>query len=145
MAEIFLVRREVFVEEQKVVLSEEFDHFDTLDAMNSGTVIHLIARLKSHTVGTGRLILTKDSFPDNHVAKIGRIAVRKELRRRGIGLALMSKFHEIACDMGFDGIVLSAQLKAENFYRTLGYRKQGRPYNEVGIAHQDMFYKFPKI
>ena len=144
MAEIFLVRREVFVEEQKVVLSEEFDHFDTLDAMNAGTVIHLMAQLKSHTVGTGRLIWTKDSFAGNHVAKIGRIAVRKELRRRGIGLALMSKFHEIACDMGLGGIVLSAQLQAENFYRTLGYRKLGRPYDDVGIAHQDMFYKVPK-
>ena len=134
----------MFVEEQKVVLSGEFDHFDTLDAMNSGTVIHLMAQLKSHTVGTGRLIWTKDSFAGNHVAKIGRIAVRKELRRRGIGLALMSKFHEIACDMGLGGIVLSAQLQAENFYRTLGYRKLGRPYDDVGIAHQDMFYKVPK-
>ena len=56
----------------------------------------------------------------------------------------MSKFHEIARDMGFVGIILSAQCQAENFYRTLGYRKQGRPYNDVGIAHQDMFYKFPK-
>ena len=56
----------------------------------------------------------------------------------------MSKFHEIACDMGLGGIVLSAQLQAENFYRTLGYRKLGRPYDDVGIAHQDMFYKFPK-
>ena len=128
MAEIFLVRREVFVEEQKVVLSVEFDHFDTLNAINSGTVIHLMARLKGHTLGTGRLILTKDCFAGNHVAKIGRIAVRKELRRRGIGLALMSKFHEIACDMGFGGIVLSAQLQAENFYRILGYRKLGCPY-----------------
>ena len=144
MAEIFLVRREVFVEEQKVVLSVEFDHFDTLNAINSGTVIHLMARLKGHTLGTGRLILTKDCFAGNHVAKIGRIAVRKELRRRGIGLALMSKFHEIACDMGFGGIVLSAQLQAENFYRTLGYKKLGLPYDDVGIAHQDMFYKFPK-
>jgi len=46
--------------------------------------------------------------------------------------------------MGLGGIVLSAQLQAENFYRTLGYRKLGRPYDDVGIAHQDMFYKVPK-
>mgnify|MGYP001273614118 CR=1 FL=1 len=144
MTEIFSIRREVFVEEQKVFLSEEFDHFDTLNAVTSGTVVHLMALFDTKTIGTGRLILLKESFTDNRFAKVGRIAVKRGLRQKGIGSSLMSKFHEIARDMGFVGIILSAQCQAENFYRTLGYRKQGRPYIDVGIAHQDMFYKFPK-
>ena len=142
LAKIVLIRGEVFVEEQKVPLSEEFDHFDTLEAVRAGDVVHLMALDESKIIGTGRLILKKDPTENSHLARIGRIAVVKELRRKSIGSALMTKLHEMAFDLGFSGVILSAQLQAEIFYLNLGYKKQGDVYDDVGIAHQDMVYKF---
>ena len=112
LAKVVLIRREVFVEEQKVPLKEEFDHFDTLEAVQADDVVHLLALDESKIIGTGRLILRQDPSENSHLAQIGRIAVVKELRRKNIGSALMTKFHELAFDLGFSGIILSAHFEA---------------------------------
>ena len=142
LSKIALIRREVFVKEQKVSLSEEFDHFDTLEAVEKGIVVHLMVVATGEVVGTGRLILEKGTSENSNFAHIGRMAIIRDLRKTGIGSALMSKFHEISSNMGFKGIVLSAQLHAKPFYLGLGYKERGDVYDDVGISHQEMVYEF---
>ena len=142
LSKIASIRRDVFVREQKILPSEEFDYFDTLEAVEKGIVVQLMVVASGKVIATGRLILQKDTSEDSNFAHIGRMAVRRNFRRKGIGSALMSKFHKIARDLDFNGIVLSAQLHAIFFYLDLGYEERGDVYEDVGIAHQEMVYEF---
>ena len=66
------IRREVFIEEQAVPESDEWDSEDPVS-------VHALATLNREPVGTGRL---------NPGGKIGRIAVIAGLRDRGIGILI---------------------------------------------------------
>ena len=51
------LRVEVFVLEQAVPEDEEIDALDTLEAIENGQVVHVIASKSGLTIGTARLIL----------------------------------------------------------------------------------------
>ncbi|HYN11726.1 MAG TPA: GNAT family N-acetyltransferase [Burkholderiales bacterium] len=116
------IRFEVFVKEQGVPAEIELDEADAQS-------IHALAFDGSQVVGTARLL------PDGH---IGRMAVLKQFRGKGIGSALLVKLVEAAKQRGERTLVLSAQVHAVDFYRAHGFRPQGEVYEEAGIAHQDM-------
>jgi predicted GNAT family N-acyltransferase len=116
------IRFEVFVKEQGVPAAIELDEADARS-------IHALAFDGSQVVGTARLL------PDGH---IGRMAVLKQFRGKGIGSALLVKLVEAAKQRGERTLVLSAQVHAVDFYRAHGFRPQGEVYEEAGIAHQDM-------
>jgi predicted GNAT family N-acyltransferase len=116
------IRFEVFVREQRVPPEIELDATDA-------QCLHAVAFEKDAAVATGRLL------PDGH---IGRMAVLKPWRGRGIGSAILETLVEAARRRGDREIVLSAQVQALEFYRGHGFRPQGAVYEEAGIAHQDM-------
>jgi predicted GNAT family N-acyltransferase len=116
------VRFEVFVKEQGVPAEIELDEADAQS-------IHALAFYDAQVVGTGRLL------PDSHV---GRMAVLKEFRGKGIGSALLVKLIEAASRRGDRSLVLSAQVHALNFYRAHGFVPEGEVYQDAGIPHQDM-------
>jgi predicted GNAT family N-acyltransferase len=116
------IRFEVFVREQGVPAEIELDEADARS-------IHALAFYGSQAVGTARLL------PDGH---IGRMAVLKEFRGKGIGSALLVKLIEAARQRGERTIILSAQVHALNFYRAHGFQPQGEVYQDAGIPHQDM-------
>ncbi|MDQ5847966.1 MAG: GNAT family N-acetyltransferase [Pseudomonadota bacterium] len=116
------IRFEVFVKEQGVPAAIELDEADARS-------LHALAFHGAQVVGTGRLL------PDGHV---GRMAVLKQFRGKGIGSALLVKLVEAAKQRGERTLVLSAQVHAVDFYRAHGFRPQGEVYEEAGIAHQDM-------
>ena len=117
-----LIRFAVFVEEQKVPAEIE------LDAMDS-ECIHALAFVDGKAVGTGRLL------PDGH---IGRMAVLKDWRGRGIGGLILRRLMEKALERGDREVVLSAQVHAVPFYRAHGFVEEGEQYLEAGIPHRDM-------
>ena len=80
-------------------------------------------------IGTGRLL------PEG---KIGRMAVVKEWRRRGIGADLLEALVAEARRRGLAEVKLSAQLQAAEFYRAHGFVAEGKVYEEAGILHQAM-------
>lgn len=136
----WLIRTEVFVEEQKVPADEEIDDLDLVP-----TTIHALVVDGGVDVGTGRVL-----FDQPGQVHIGRVAVRKCARGQGVGKFLMAKLHELALDEYADGgdlvVELSAQESALNFYRTLGYEvKDGRRYLDAGIVHQDMFLRLSRM
>ena len=116
------IRLAVFVEEQRVPRSIELDGMD--DAC-----VHAVAFEGEVAVGTGRLL------PDGH---IGRIAVLRQWRGRGIGSGILERLIEKARERGDREVALSAQVHAAGFYRAHGFVEQGGEYLEAGIAHQAM-------
>ena len=116
------IRFTVFVEEQGVPFEIEIDEHDPL-------CVHAIAFEGGKPVGTGRLL------PDGH---IGRMAVLKEWRNRGIGGLLLNALIERARQRGDARVILSAQINAAKFYEAHGFSRHGEEYMEAGIRHQEM-------
>ena len=116
------IRFEVFVREQRVPAEIE------LDAMDAHC-LHAVGFIDEKAVATGRLL------PDGH---IGRMAVLKAWRGRGIGSAILERLIAAARERGDRSIALSAQVHAVEFYRAHGFQAEGEVYEEAGIAHQAM-------
>jgi predicted GNAT family N-acyltransferase len=121
-AEAKRIRFAVFVEEQGVPAEIELDEIDE-------HCVHALAVEGGEAVGTGRLL------PDGH---IGRMAVLKAWRGRGVGAALLRALIQAARERGDREVVLSAQVHALGFYRRHGFTAQGEIYEEAGIPHQAM-------
>ncbi len=141
LEKILQLRQTVFIKEQKVPENEEIDDIDSLEAIASNRVIHLIAYAGEEVFGTARLFLPSTTDIRTVTAEtlhVGRVAVKQTGRRLGLGSLLMNKCHEIAREIGHKQITLSAQIQAMPFYRELGYKERGPLYLDAGIQHQDM-------
>lgn len=128
------VRRAVFVKEQGIDESEEWDDDDARSH-------HVILRSKAGlAIGTGRLIPpAADSAPGHEqIGKIGRIAVIKSCRGIGVGQRLLSALLEEARRRQLSHIRISAQVAAQSLYERAGFVAEGEVYDEVGIPHQAM-------
>ncbi len=141
---VFAVRMVVFVEEQAVPPEEELDAFDL-------TATHFVARYigaqdassestlsaeeqeTARVVGTARLLDKGEGK-----GKIGRVAVLKSHRGRGVGHLLMRAVEKVARERGFTYLVLEAQCYAIPFYEKLGYVAQGDIFLDCNIEHRYM-------
>jgi predicted GNAT family N-acyltransferase len=121
------IRFEVFVREQRVPADIELDDQDAVS-------LHAIGLVAEEAVATGRLL------PDGH---IGRMAVLKQWRGRGIGGAILARLIDAARRRGDREVALSAQVHAVGFYRAHGFRPVGEAYREAGIDHQAMVRTLP--
>lgn len=114
------IRDTVFVEEQGVPADLEWDGLDE-------HAYHVMAFAADGTpIGTGRLL------QDGH---IGRVAVLKEWRGKGVGRALLDLLLVIANKMGYDDVKLHAQTRVLDFYVRRGFERQGEEFMEAGILH----------
>ncbi|TDK22497.1 GNAT family N-acetyltransferase [Luteimonas aestuarii] len=117
------VREVVFVEEQQVPREIELD---ALDAQSR----HVIAEdAEGRPIGTGRLT------PER---KIGRMAVLRGWRGRGVGAAMLHALLRQARGAGWESVCLHAQANAVAFYRRHGFAAVGERFMEAGIEHQAM-------
>jgi predicted GNAT family N-acyltransferase len=122
-AALHAIRRTVFVEEQCVPEALEWDDFDA-------RCQHVLAYSPQRTaIGTGRLL------PDGH---IGRMAVLKAWRGRGVGRAMLVFLLGLARQKGFDAVRLHAQTHALGFYARHGFTVVGDEFMEAGIPHRAM-------
>ena len=123
LTELRIVRETVFVQEQQVPIEEEWDALDPL-------CTHVIARdAAGQPIGTGRLT------PER---KIGRMAVLRDWRGRGVGDAMLAALMAQAKDMRWPLVSLHAQVSAEAFYARHGFIPYGERFWEAGIEHQSM-------
>ncbi|MDB4107572.1 GNAT family N-acetyltransferase [Bacteroidia bacterium] len=126
LAEVFQVRKEVFVIEQKVSERGEYDEHET-----SST--HLAAVFDGGTVGACRFRNTEKGI------KLERFAVLKKHRDKGVGAALLqAALHKVDLSQY---IYLHAQIQVVDFYLKHGFRKVGDIFEEAGIKHYKMYYK----
>lgn len=123
------VRKKVFVEEQHVDESLEYDAYDILETSEAK---HIVALQDNEVVGTLRVI------PKGHVLKVGRVAVLKEYRGLKVGAKLMESAHKFALNSGYSSLKLDAQLQAIPFYEKMGYTAHGEVFLDAGIEHREM-------
>jgi len=116
------IRRKVFIEEQKVPEDMEWDEYDTLS-------VHCIASDNGKAVGTGRLMSN---------GQIGRIAVLKNYRGKGIGTAVLKFLIDQHRSRSSTPITLHAQTHAIDFYKNFGFVINGDEFDEAGIPHYEM-------
>src|SRR5205814_3338303 len=121
------LRWTVFVEEQGVRPSEE------LDAHDHAGAVHAVASLDGVLCGAGRFV-----FVEPAVAKIQRMAVIDDVRKQGVGRALLGFLEEEARRRGAKRLTLDAQVQARGFYEKAGYRPQGNEFIDAGIPHVAM-------
>lgn len=120
------LRVEVFVIEQGVPIELEWDEGDEVS-------IHAVAYDESgQAVATGRLL------PDGH---IGRMAVRKSARGKGIGSEVLAALLKEAKREQFNELLLHAQTHALAFYTKHGFQIEGDEFLEAGIPHYRMRLK----
>ncbi len=126
-AAIARVRRAVFIEEQAVPESLEWEELDR-------DCVWFVARL-----GSGEVIGTARLTPDN---RIGRMAVSRPWRHGGVGTALLGAALSAARRRGVPTVRLSAQTHAVPFYARFGFRAEGTMYMDAGIPHVAMTFTF---
>ena len=122
----YVIRIQVFVEEQGVPAEEELDEDD-------GAATHAIALLGGKALATGRVV-----YLESGEAKIGRMAVKEAWRRRGIGGRILRTLEEAAKQRSISQAVLHAQTYVKDFYAGHGYIAEGDTFLEVAIEHIQM-------
>lgn len=153
----YSIRFEVFVDEQGIPRELELDSIDTLP-----TTTHYVIQTSTETNNTHQHLVWENigccrTFPykqvhthqqdPQHVLKLGRLAVRKQYRKMGVGKRLMEHVMkeqqqvQPATTTTTTTIVLHAQTQASGFYSSLGFVQEGGEFDEDGVRHVKMVYK----
>ena len=129
LKQIFKIREEVFVQEQKVDPKEEYDEFEQ-------TSRHFIARDEDgNPCGTARWRHT------GHGIKLERFAVLQSHRGKGVGYALVNAvLEDIHKQPSTEDklLYMHAQLGAVSLYEKFGFEKKGEQFEECNIMHYQM-------
>jgi YbgC/YbaW family acyl-CoA thioester hydrolase len=121
------IRTTVFIEEQQIPAEMEWDEADL-------TAVHAVAVNRyGRALATGRLL---EHVPG--IAKIGRMAVRADMRGTAVGRAVLDALMAQARARGDREVLLHAQASAVGFYRRAGFVTRGPEFEEAGIRHIEM-------
>ena len=119
--DLLRLRTEIFVVEQQCAYPE----IDGKDIHST----HLLGYLDSDLAAYARW------YPEENYVVMGRIATRRSVRRRGVGVQLMNRAIEA---IGSHRIRISAQQHLERYYGKLGFDTGSDIYDDYGIPHVDM-------
>lgn len=126
---ILQLRSDIFVVEQNCVYLD----FDDRDFQS----YHLFAMEGGSVVAYSRLVPPGVSYPEN--PSIGRIVVRRDKRKLGLGSQLVERsIVETTRIFGEGAILIAAQNHLRQFYARLGFSPVGDVYDEDGIPHITM-------
>jgi len=125
-----VLREFVFIRELNVPPELEWDGKDE-------DCIHVLVRdNKGRTIGAGRM--TKDGH-------IGRMAVLRAWRGRGVGSAILTALTTIAKARQLPRVQLDAQTQAVDFYIRHGFEVQGETFMVADMPHQHMTCLLPSL
>ena len=126
-AQASAVREAVFVQEQGIGAHMVWDGADA-------QAVHALVRNRlGQPLGTGRLVSQAPG-----VGRIGRMAVHRALRGSQVGREVLDALVQASRDRGDHEVMLMAQASAVGFYLRCGFAPRGTPFEEAGIAHQEM-------
>lgn len=121
------IRDEVFVAEQGITVPELDDQ--DLAAYH----VYLLNEQETDALAAARF------FEDQGRYYIGRVAVQKAARRKGLASQLLSAIESYVLDQQLtDALYLHAQVSAKQLYLKNGYEEVGPIFEEAGIPHQLM-------
>ena len=124
-AEIFAViyiRKKVFMNEQNVSVDEELDGRDFI-------ADHYLIKDNDNYIATCRIY-----YKDNE-ATIGRVAVLKNYRNKGVASIMMREAINVIKLNGAKTIHIGAQVGALTFYEKFGFKISGDLYLDANIEH----------
>lgn len=123
----YLIRTRVFVVEQQVDPLLELDEEDA-------SATHYLLTVDRVPVGTCRIVL------HHHEAKIGRFAILKDFRGKGLGHQLLHFAEDDIAQLvpEIHRFYLGAQLTAIPFYEKAGYQPYGDIFDDAHIDHRMM-------
>ena len=130
-ADAIMIRKIVFEDEQG--FEEEFDEIDENDIAK-----HMVFYKDGEPIGTCRYYMQDGEY------RIGRIAVVKEYRGKGLGEFIVRVAEDKVFEIGGRESVLSAQVRAKGFYEKIGYVEEGEIYMEEMCPHIKMRKKLTK-
>lgn len=116
------LRVKVFCEEQGVSREEELDGLDD-------EALQIVALDQSGVIATCRLRNLEAEW------KLERMAVEARVRGLGVGARLLAGAEAEARTRGAEQMVMRAQIRAEPFYATNGYTREGEVFMDAGIEH----------
>lgn len=122
--EAIRIRINVFVEEQGF-----YDEFDDIDNIAKHIVIY-----DDKPIGTCRVFTY-----DGKIYFLGRLAVIKEYRNRGIGTELIKAVENYVRQENGKMLKLHAQCRVKSFYEKMGYTEHGDVEDEEGVPHVWMY------
>ncbi|MEM7374280.1 MAG: GNAT family N-acetyltransferase [Bacteroidota bacterium] len=125
---VFLIRTQVFVDEESIDQEDEYDGFDHLST-------HYLATYQGTPAGTAR----RRRLTNSGKIRLERFAVLKEYRRKGIGTALAKAM--ISDIPTGKYVFVHAQVHAVSFFESLGFVIEGESFEEAGIQHIEMVYQ----
>ena len=102
------VRRKVFIQEQNIPEDLEWDELDTI-------ATHVVVTDNHRAIATARLI-------PGIQYKIGRMAVLRAERSKGLGELVLKTLLDEAKLAGYEGLALHAQVSAAPFYQKQGFQ-----------------------
>lgn len=124
--EVFAIRKEVFVDEQKMFQDSDIDE-------NDKKSIYLIAKSNGMIVGTVRVFPVGD---DSWIG--GRLAVRRKYRGTHAGCSLVKEAVKFVIMKKCKKFTAIIQVKNVNFFKYLGWKPIGNKINYLGLPHQIM-------
>ncbi|MGI6218168.1 MAG: GNAT family N-acetyltransferase [Coriobacteriales bacterium] len=122
------VRTKVFIEEQG--FEYEFDEHD-----KDPSTVHITAWDGDELLGCIRMLPPKGDDPDKDTWTLGRLAVLKTARGRGIGGLLVAEGESVARSAGAKSVKLHAQCRVTPFYEKQGYVSFGPIEKEEHVDH----------
>ena len=127
---ILRLRSEIFVVEQNCVY-QDLDNKDL-------NAYHLMAVENGELIGYLRILNKGVSYKE---ASIGRVVVKKEYRRKKLGLEIINKGIDFIINtMKEKEVRISAQVYAKNLYEKAGFVEVSEEYLEDDIPHVEMLY-----
>ncbi|HQQ94496.1 MAG TPA: GNAT family N-acetyltransferase [Bacteroidia bacterium] len=125
---IYRLRSEVFVLEQNCA----YQDVDDLDLK----ALHVFFIQNHKLIAYARVLAPGLVYPE---PAIGRVVVEKGERNKGIARKLMAYCMRKSLSLfPAKDIRISAQAYLEDFYRSLGFKAEGKTYLEDGIPHLSM-------
>jgi putative N-acetyltransferase (TIGR04045 family) len=129
LAAHFAIRRQVFVEQQRLFDGTDRDEYDE----RAGT-LHAVGLVDGAVVGAVRLY----PLDAGGLWKGDRLAVLPEARVQHVGALLVLFAVATAGELGGDRMVARVQLPNVRFFERLGWHADGPPEPYVGVMHQAM-------
>ncbi|NND15278.1 MAG: GNAT family N-acetyltransferase [Eudoraea sp.] len=128
--ELLNARTEIFVVEQECPY-QEVDYMDQ-------KALHILGKEEGELIAYCRAFKGGDHMKE---ASIGRVLVKQEHRKRGLGKVIMeASMDAVRSAFKTNTMAVSAQQYLRQFYNELGFSEVGEPYLEDDIPHIKMVY-----
>ena len=131
--ECYRIRVEVFVDEQKFPLEIEQDEDDDLS-------FHFLMKYDGISAATGRICSKTLTYQGKNYNKIGRIAVLKPFRRKGLARRLLSSMEEFLDSEQAKlevkmtkNLYCHSLIQAKQLYLNCGFQETGEVLEEDGV------------